>query len=670
MKHFLFTLWTGVRSTAGRLWSWSMAHKIMAGIIVLIILSLGYVGVSATSKGAGTTQYALAAATQGALDVTVTDSGEVSAEHQLSLSPKASGTVQEVDVVAGQSVKAGQIIATLDASDANDSVRTAEQNLTSAQITYKQAITSDQNNLSNDQRTLETANTNLSNAITSAFADVPTAVNGLDSTLHSLSTLAGFNAEQNLDAYTNYIHTTESQQQHDQIASEYQTAVAAYKNAETAFRAYDVNTATPEQTEALAATVTTALQDLNQATRDTLAFLNYINGQVIQGGRPTPTSLSTNISNISSYLSTITSAMTSIQSARTSLTTATQAYSGDTQTLEGSNVSLDIQSAQLNLQKSQDALAQAQKAEEDYIVRAPFNGTIASVSVKEYDSASSGTAVAVLITKENYVTLSVNESDAAALAVGQKASITFDAIDGLTVDGTVAEVDQIGTVNQGVATYTVKVGFDSQDTRIKPGMTAEATITTASAADAIQIPSSAVHTTNGMSYVEVATLIGTSTTMTGSTTRQFGTNSMASSTARFRNASTTGARTASSTFAGFRTGSATTFGSRSLTVAANKVKIVRVPVTIGISSDTMTQITSGINRGQLVVTQTTTGSTSSNATSNGLFGLFGARRTTTSAGTTGSGTNRTFTGAGATGATFRAGGAGAAGFGGGVRIGG
>ncbi len=651
MKTFFASTMNRFRHAAAHIGTFTKNHKIMSGIIVLLILGLGYWGISALAKGNAATMYSLAPVTEGELAVTITDSGTVSAEHQLSLSPKASGTITSINAVAGQQVRAGTIIATIDASDANDSVTSARQNVESAQISYQQAITSSNTSITGDQNTLRTSLTTASNAVTTTFTQLPTIVTGIDGVLHNLSTLPGYTAEKNLEAYSNYINTVEAHTQHDKIASEYQSSLSAYQSTQNAYASYDVTNATADQTISILNSTLSALQTENQLLRDTLTFLNYINSQVIGAGHVVPADLTSQISTVTGYINTVSSDITSIQSAKTSLTNAQASLSSDTQSLNGSSMSLSVQSAQLNLQKAQQALAQAERTEEDYIVRAPFDGTIASVAVKKYDPASSGTAVAVLITKENYVTLSVNEADAAAIAVGQKASITFDAIDNLTVDGTVAEVDQVGTVSQGVATYTVKVGFDSQDSRIKPGMTAEATITTADAADAIQVPAAAVHTSGNASYVEVATMTGTSTQAVGAN-RQFGNGT---STPRFRMASSTfaGGGAASSTFGGGRT-----FASRALSVPASSVKITRIPVTLGISNDTMVQITSGLHRGQLVVTGTTSGTAKSGTSSTGsIFGLFGgaARRPATgAAGAAGVGGARTFQGGGGN-ATFRAG---------------
>jgi multidrug efflux pump subunit AcrA (membrane-fusion protein) len=99
--------------------------------------------------------------------------------------------------------------------------------------------------------------------------------------------------------------------------------------------------------------------------------------------------------------------------------------------------------------------------------------------------------------------ISLNEIDAAKVKVDQKATLTFDAIDDLTITGKVSDVDTVGTVSQGVVTYTVKIAFDTQDERVKSGMTVNASIITDVKTDALLIPNSAVKMNGEEYYVEV-----------------------------------------------------------------------------------------------------------------------------------------------------------------------
>jgi HlyD family secretion protein len=158
----------------------------------------------------------------------------------------------------------------------------------------------------------------------------------------------------------------------------------------------------------------------------------------------------------------------------------------------------------LAVQQKQDALSSAQETLADCYVRAPFDGVIAAVNIKKGDSASSGTTVATIISPQSIAEMSLNEVDAAKVKIGQKATMTFDAVEDLTLTGLVAEVDTIGTVSSGVVSYGVTIAFDTQDERVKSGMTTGITIITEAKTDILMIPNSAIKTSgNIISYVEM-----------------------------------------------------------------------------------------------------------------------------------------------------------------------
>ena len=161
--------------------------------------------------------------------------------------------------------------------------------------------------------------------------------------------------------------------------------------------------------------------------------------------------------------------------------------------------------------------------------------------------------------------------------MGQKATLTFDAVSDLSITGNVVQMDAIGTVSQGVVSYGAKIALDTQDDRIKPGMSASANIILNAKADIVLVPSSAIKTSGSSSYVEV--LKGVTSSMP-----------IASD------------------------------GS----VSANAGNLTQATIETGISDDTYTEVISGLNVGDLVVTKIVI-STASTATSQtkSLMQLFG-----------------------------------------------
>jgi len=634
IKKIFARVWAFLKGIGG----YARRHKIQAGVVVVVLAGLAYWGYTSYQAQVTTAQYVLTRTRLASIEQTVTGSGQVASEHQLNLSPKTSGAITSVQVKAGDTVVAGQVVATVDATDANKTLRDAKANLEGARISYAQST-------SNNSDSQTKASQSAFSANTSAYADMGTVLSGID-TIFNGNEVSGSFATKNVYAYSKLMNDNAQ-------AVEYRDrALAALDDAKTSYRlalaTYNQTTrdADPQTLATLTDQTYDALLKVADAAKDANDYVNYIHMKLVDGDQDIPNIMASHLTSLGNYVSTTNSDTTSVASAKSDLSSAIATG--------GSGVTLDQQSAQLALTKAENAYQDAADAYEDTIVRAPFPGTIANVALQVYDQAGSGTTVATLITKQQYATLSLNEVDAAKVRAGEKATLTFDAIDGLTLDGTVAEVDTVGTVSQGVVSYTVKIGFDTQDDRILPGMTVDATIITASKDSALVVPSGAIKTQGTQSYVEVATLTNPSALPGGA--QNFG-----STSARFRAGSTTAGAAFGSTTRQFGGGSTTTARSGAtggLTVDVSAVTTKRVYVTIGITNDTMSEITSGVNPGDLVVSQSLNSSGKTTTQAKSLFSLFGgAGARTGAAGATGAGA-RTTTGAAGARAGGAAGGAG------------
>jgi len=164
----------------------------------------------------------------------------------------------------------------------------------------------------------------------------------------------------------------------------------------------------------------------------------------------------------------------------------------------------DLLSQEISLGQRRNSLYDAQETYADYTVRAPFDGVVAVCDLVKGDMASSGTAAVTLMTKQQTAVISLNEVDVAQIAVGQKSNITFDALPDLNITGQVAELDSLGTTSQGVVLYEVKILFDVQDERIKPGMSVSVIITTDLKQDVLLVPNAAIKSSGNSNYVEIS----------------------------------------------------------------------------------------------------------------------------------------------------------------------
>ena len=494
-------------------WAYAKAHKIIATIIVLVVLYGGYYAYGRLTAPSTATRYVTTTAATSTVVATMTETGQVDASQQISLSPKASGEVVGVYVKPGQQVQAGQVVAQIDATDALQSLQNAKLSLANAELSYQQTTASStlalnlvtaQNGVTNSQIALQKAHDDAYASIASIYSDLGTIVSGLDSVLYD-SNVAGRTSQKNVDAYTDLAAPNDVSIPvfNNSAQTSYTAAYAAYNNALAAYKATNSSISNGDLL-ALAQSTYTAVQAVAEAVRNSHDFFDRVTTDYSLYNLGTSSTLAGLLSSTNTYTTTVSTDLGNALSVQTSLVSAEQSLAQAENTLQatqGGSNTLTVQSAALSLQQAKDAVTSAQTTLAGYSVTAPFAGTIAAVGVQKYDQAGSGTAVATLVTNQETAGITVNEVDASKIKVGQKATLTFDALPNISIAGTVASVNSVGTVSQGVVSYSVVIGFDTQNTSVMPGMSMTADIITGTETGLV-VPSSAVKATNGQSYVQ------------------------------------------------------------------------------------------------------------------------------------------------------------------------
>lgn len=159
--------------------------------------------------------------------------------------------------------------------------------------------------------------------------------------------------------------------------------------------------------------------------------------------------------------------------------------------------SAEVAAAKARVEAAQATLNQA------YLV-APFTGTITQSSLVEGDQVTAGTAgFRIDDLSSLLVDVQVSEVDINNVVVGQKATLTFDAILDKTYQGIVVQVGQAGETVQGVVSFTVTVELTDADELVKPGMTTAVNIVVEEVQDVILIPNRAVRLIDGQRVVYV-----------------------------------------------------------------------------------------------------------------------------------------------------------------------
>ena len=509
-----------------------LQHKFIAGAVAIALIGGGYYGSRAVFGNDGAVRYAFAQVQKGTLIISISGTGQVSVSNQVDIKPKASGDIVYIGVKNGQEVKAGTLIAQLDARDAQKAVRDAETNLESAKLSLEKlqkpadslSILQAENSLEQAKEARQKAEDDLKkayedgfNTIANAMLDLPGVTAGLEDMMFDNTIDPGSGGGDNIAWYIN--QTSYQTGARDKAIRYRDDVYAAYNNArkvyEKSFDDYKATSRTADQTtiEALILQVYDTTKIIADTVKTIDNYIDFVQDDMEKRDYNIPAMVTTHQTNINSYTAKTNSHLLNllaikrtIEDSKNTIVNADRSIAEKTESLaklKAGTDALDLQSAELSVRQRENALLDAKEKLDDYYVRAPFDGVIAQTDMRKGDSVSAASVLAFLITRQKLAEISLNEVDVAQVKVGQKATLTFDAIPDITITGQVAEVDAVGTVSQGVVTYNVKIGFDTQDERIKPGMSVSAAIVTDAKPNALLVPNSAVKSQGGVSYVEM-----------------------------------------------------------------------------------------------------------------------------------------------------------------------
>lgn len=148
-----------------------------------------------------------------------------------------------------------------------------------------------------------------------------------------------------------------------------------------------------------------------------------------------------------------------------------------------------LRDAELSLENQNDVL-------DNYTIEAPIGGTIVDKYYKEGENTEMGKTLCTIFDLSSLnITLNVDELDIKTLKVGQRATVTAEAVEGKTYEGVITEVGINGTAANGVTTYPVKVRVDNPE-GLLPGMNVDVEIVVTERTDVLTIPAGAVSAGN------------------------------------------------------------------------------------------------------------------------------------------------------------------------------
>jgi len=158
---------------------------------------------------------------------------------------------------------------------------------------------------------------------------------------------------------------------------------------------------------------------------------------------------------------------------------------------------VSVSASQADVSRAAATLKQARTNLGYATIYSPVDGVVLSRAVELGQTVASSLQAPTLFTiaedlARMQIDTAVAEGDVGALEEGMKATFTVDAFPGKTFEGSVRQVRNAPTTNQGVVTYDAVIGVDNKELDLRPGMTANVTFVLQQVENAIKIPNAAL----------------------------------------------------------------------------------------------------------------------------------------------------------------------------------
>ena len=576
--------------------------RALIGAVVAVVVGAPIL-VSRITAAPAAAEARTAPVARGSVTQAVAVSGSVNAGGTVRLNFQASGRVAEILVKVGDRVTAGHVLARLDTVSLEASVAQAQANLASAQSRYEQTVAgtasedvaSARLSVENARRSLEqarrTSETDVANA-RQALAKVTSTYTSARSNFTSLGTLVRADAAAFTLAVTDLqrLHndmltiayllptTAEARSAQSSLAGATGPLATAASAATTLLRdalaehaaasaallasagTFDVLLASGADTSAPIASYQSTLLAYQSAVSRLTSAIDVVNGQLggpqssigsalatlngssargiteydnlreglrlltdrVIAAQQLASGTKSRLTQAGTTLSTVTDAVTaglvsatqaiptaqdkganSVANAESSLASAQASFAKTT----ASPKSADIASAHASVLSAQVSVDTSQNNLANATLRAPTAGVIATMTGQAGEVAT-GTVTNPFVSIANVTTLAlhgtIGEADVAKLRLGQVATVTVDAVgSGSRMTGKVTLIDPVATIQQGVPVYGVDVTVDVPDPQVRPGMSGTANVILVSKTNVLTVPNLAIRTTAGRRGVQV-----------------------------------------------------------------------------------------------------------------------------------------------------------------------
>ena len=506
------------------------------GIGVVIVIVLGLI-LASLRGGQQPAEERTVTVARGDITATVTASGTVERAGVVELAFASAGTITSIEVQPGDSVTAGQVLASVDDAIALQQLATAESTLAQAvqgAASTDASVSSASAALSDARRIAEQTNKRNSVAVTQARASLAVAEGLWDESCLDLANTACPNpaaqaqlraAQASIDSAQRAVDSAVENAANNAIgydvAINQANEILGLRRSQETTACDGAGSGTATCLSAQVATVT-ARQAVDSAVRARTT------GLLVDRQAQQTASLNLASANVAFQLTQAElrrAGEDAVRSARQALTNAERALrqgevAGE-QSIQAAQSALDsaraaeatieipgqgaVTAADAAIAAAQTGVEAAQRALEDTRLVAPVAGIVGEVPyVVGEIAAPSATSGGLTIIPDGplEVVADFAESDAAGIRPGAQATVTFDALAGIQAQGVVVFVDPVATTSTtGLVTYGVRVQVEDPPPTVREGMTASVAVVIDEVTGVLLVPQAAITGSGGSASV-------------------------------------------------------------------------------------------------------------------------------------------------------------------------
>ena len=504
--------------------AWFGKHKKLTALLLVVLIAAVLVlrAVLGGKKAAGTTYQFVRTTTLQKTDLTdsVSVNGTVKSGYEASVTVADSAKlykVSEVKVAVGDTVKKGDVIATLDTSDLEKQIESAKESysdtLQSAQTSYERA-TADletstvqhENNLIDLQAKIEQADKSLQDAkdsLTTAQENERKAQGTYDSAVSDYNTLksAYDSASASISAYT---------QEKNNAATALNSALSTANQALSAQLADPDNTEKQQAAEDAQAKVTEAQNTYNEADQKLTDAQNSCSApslglygfNSIESALKQADTTKTQAENaLESAKNAVEAAAKQIDTCEQQVKSAHDSYDQEKNYSNLLNKTQNVEDSATKLEQAQrtpDNLETLRSTLDDCTLTATMDGTITALDAT-VGSVCTGTVATIQNTDALVVEVTIPANSVPKLSTGMTCRITSDATGDAIINGTLTQIDPVAN-DKG--SFGAKVMVNGDDGGLLIGISAKVEIVVNEKNDVFTVPRDAVGTADdGSSYV-------------------------------------------------------------------------------------------------------------------------------------------------------------------------